>query len=189
MTVYRRPREAAAAGDAIPFFDGSRTHLFFLSSPKATLDYPDRVRTTWQHVSTKIAHWHEHEAAVAPGTEGSHDGGGIWTGSVVEKEGTYYLFYTGQHVGAQHPQTICLARSKELTTFERYGNGPRIEPISGSEPVDWRDPYVFWNDQESRWWMLIAARLDKGPKWRRGCIALATSTDVKSWRVEINIGA
>ena len=34
--------------------------------------------------------------------------------------------------------------------------------------------------------MLIAARLDHGPKWRRGCIVLATSQNLLEWDVESN---
>lgn len=185
MTIYRRPSQAAAAGDAIPFFDGKRTHLFFLSSPSGTIDYPDRVRTTWQHaVTSDFRAFEELPPAVSPGTVGSYDGGGIWTGSVVEKDGIYHLFYTGHHVGAENPQTICLATSTDFVNFERAGQGPLIPPPAGFEPVDWRDPYVFYNEAEGCWWMLIAARLASGPKWRRGCIALATSDNLLNWRVE-----
>jgi beta-fructofuranosidase len=185
MTIFRRPSAAAAAGDPIPFFANGETHLFYLSSPQGTVDYPKRVCTTWQHAVTRdFKEWEELKPAVQPGAEGSYDGGGIWTGSVVEKDGTYFLFYTGHHVGAVHPQTICLATSADLINFERHGSGPLIVPTTGYEPVDWRDPYVFHNKLENRWWMLIAARLAHGPKWRRGCIVLATSKDLLNWEVE-----
>lgn len=185
LTIFRRPLSAAAAGDPIPFFIDGKTHLFYLSSPSGTLDYPERVRTTWQHVVTAdFVRWDEVAPALSPGEAGAYDGGGIWTGSVVEKDGTYYLFYTGHHVGAANPQTICLATSADLVSFERHPRNPLIFPVAGFEAVDWRDPYVFFNDAEQCWWMLLAARLETGPKWRRGCIALATSKDLVNWVVE-----
>ena len=43
---------------------------------------------------------------------------------MVESDGTYYLFYTGHHVGAANPQTICLATSTDLVRFERHDATP-----------------------------------------------------------------
>ncbi len=54
----------------------------------------------------------------------------------------------------------------------------------GHEAIDRRDPYVFYNDVERRWWMLIAARLDYGNEWRRGCIVLAMSENPLDLDVE-----
>ena len=185
MTILRRPTNAAAAGDPIPFFKDGETHLFYLLSPPGTLDYPKRVRTTWQHAqTTDFREWKNVSQVLEPGEANAYDGGGIWTGSVVESHGSYYLFYTGHHVGAANPQTICLATSTDLVRFERHGRNPLITPIAGYEAIDWRDPYVFYNETEQRWWMLIAARLAHGPKWRRGCIVLATSENLLDWEVE-----
>jgi beta-fructofuranosidase len=185
VKILRRPGNAAAAGDPIPFFRNGETHLFYLSSPLGTLDYPKRVRTSWQHVhTTDFTDWQVLTPALEPGEASAYDAGGIWTGSVVESVGTYYLFYTAHHVGAPNPQTICLATSTDLVHFERSGANPLVTPTAGYEPVDWRDPYVFYNDAEQRWWMLIAARLERGPKWRRGCVVLATSENLWDWSVE-----
>ena len=74
--------------------------------------------------------------------------------------------------------------STDLVCFERRGRNPLIAPIAGHEAIDRRDPYVFYNDVERRWWMLIAARPHYGAKWRRGCIVLATSESLLDWDVE-----
>jgi beta-fructofuranosidase len=150
--ILRRPANAAAAGDPIPFFKDGATHLFYLSSPMGTLDYPERVRTTWRHVRfNDLTDGQDLWPALEPAGTNAYDAGGIWTGSVVQNSGVYYLFYTGHHVGAANPQTICLATSADLARFERHGNNPLIRPIEGYESVDWRDPYVFFNDAERRW--------------------------------------
>lgn len=49
------------------------------------------------------------------------------------------------------------------------------------EEFDWRDPFVFWNDEEGCYYMLLAARLKNSPEIRGGCIALCTSTDLINW--------
>jgi beta-fructofuranosidase len=182
---FRRPTAAAAAGDAIPFAHDGELHLFFLSSPEGTQDYPHRVRTTWQHaVSTDLREWKELTPAVEPGPPGTYDAGGIWTGSVVEHEGRFFLFYTAHDPGSDRPQTIALATSNDLVTFDKHPDNPLLLPTAGYETVDWRDPYVFYNEDEQRWWMLIAARKSSGPMWNRGVIVLATSADLLTWTVE-----
>lgn len=183
MPVFRRPSSGVPAGDAIPFAHDGRTHLFFLSSPEGTLDYPERVRTSWQHVvSDDLATWTELPPAVLPGEPGQADADGAWTGSVVEHEGTFFLFYTAHHLGAANPQTIALATSTDLVTFTKQPFS--LGPPASCEPVDWRDPYVFFHPGEGRWWMVIAARLATGPAWRRGCLMLATSEDLRTWTIE-----
>ena len=74
MSTFRRPVGAAAAGDAIPFAVDGRLHLFYLSSPPGTLDYPERVRTSWQHVTTEdLQQWTELPLALEPGPSGTVD--------------------------------------------------------------------------------------------------------------------
>jgi beta-fructofuranosidase len=51
------------------------------------------------------------------------------------------------------------------------------------EPDDWRDPFIFWNDESSEYGMLLAARKPDGPNRHRGCVALATSPDLEMWTV------
>ncbi|WP_158818684.1 glycoside hydrolase family 32 protein [Methylocapsa sp. S129] len=185
MSIYRRPKDGVAAGDAIPFAHQGVVHLFHLASPANTVKYPERVRTTWRHACSKdLVEWEELPAALAPGEGGAPDADGAWTGSVIESGGVFHLFYTGHKLGAKHPQTICHATSRDLVHFEKDAANPILSPTAEYEAIDWRDPFVMWNEAEQVFWMLIAARLRNGPKWRRGCIALATSSDLKTWSVE-----
>lgn len=184
MSIFRRPSGAQAAGDAIPAMIGGEAHLFCGSSPSGTYEYPERVRTTWYHTTTSdFVNWTEHGPTLAPGPRGSVDGSGVWTGSVVEHDGVHYLFYTGFNEPADNPQTICLATSRDLVHFEKSELNPLLAPIAGYEPVDWRDPFVFYNEDEEIWWMVFSARLAEGPYWRRGCVMFATSEDLLHWEV------
>jgi beta-fructofuranosidase len=105
-------------------------------------------------------------------------------GSLIEVSGVFHLFYTGHKLGSDSPQTICHATSSDLVHFQKNPANPILRPTSQFEMVDWRDPFLLWNEEEQAYWMLIACRLRTGPKWRRGCIALATSPDLIRWSVE-----
>lgn len=185
MSIYRRPNDGVPAGDAIPFAFEGVYHLFYLASPPGTVVYPDRVRTTWRHVRSRdLVTWEELPPALRPGDAAEPDADGVWTGSLIEANGVFHLFYTGHKLGSDSPQTICHATSPDLVRFQKDPANPILRPTSQFEPIDWRDPFLLWNEKEQVYWMLIACRLRAGPKWRRGCIALATSPDLITWSVE-----
>lgn len=182
--IYRRSSDGAAAGDSVPFKHGGAYHLFHLGCPIDSLgkQYPYRCTTTQRHaVSTDLVNWKELPTALKPGPD-DYDRDGTWTGSIVERKGTYYLFYTGHHAGAHNPQTICVSTSSDGVDFSKSPKNPIIKPDPKIfENIDFRDPYIFWNEEEKKYWMLIAARLAAGPERRRGTIALATSDDLVAW--------
>ena len=185
MTVYRRPASRGPAGDAIPFGHDGVFHLFHLQSPNGAVHWPERVRTSWAHArSQDLVTWVELPLAVSPGDPGDCDSDGAWTGSVIAKDGVFHLFYTGHQLGSETPQTICRATSDDLVHFTKDRSRPLLAPDTTQyEPGDWRDPFVFWNEEAGTYWMLIAARLNSGPKWRRGAVALATSPDLDTWEI------
>ena len=60
----------------------------------------------------------------------------------------------------------------------------RSAPIrrSMNRPIG-RDPFVFWNEDERCWWMLVAARR-RACSGRNGCVGLCVSDDLLHWRAE-----
>ena len=50
----------------------------------------------------------------------------VWSPGVVEKDGTYYMYYTGVRYSCA--QAICLATSKDLYNWERYEGNPIVKP-------------------------------------------------------------
>ena len=74
-----------------------RYHLFHLQAPR---DLPDPelrhgLASVGHAVSTDLIHWKNLGTALGPGPAGEWDDRAIWTGSVVEKDGLFYMFYTG----------------------------------------------------------------------------------------------
>ena len=174
MRAFRRPAPDLPVGDAIPFAHEGQYHLFFLSAPSET--------SSWLHWRTEdFTTWEEMPVAIAADAAGA-----AWTGSVIEGDGVFHLFYTGALAGSDTPQTICRATSTDLVRFTRERDtNPLLLPDGATyEKGDWRDPFVFHNTEEDLYWMVIAARRKTGPYWRRGCLALATSPDLQTWTLE-----
>lgn len=177
------PSFADSTGDAIPFYHDGVYHIFSLTSPKGTTVYPDRLRTSWSHTVTKdLVHYTELPTALLPGDGLEPDASGVWTGSVVYGEGKFHIFYTGYCLNAEYQQTICHATSADGVEWVKDERNPVITPKTDEyEPLDWRDPYVFYNEEDQRYWILISARKNGGPTARRGCVVLYRSADLERW--------
>ncbi|MCW3096663.1 MAG: hypothetical protein JWL77_2281 [Chthonomonadaceae bacterium] len=182
--LFYRPKDAWAA-DFILFFDGERFRLFYL------LDWRDREGhgegTPWYQISTTdFVHFEEHGEMLARGTEAEQDLY-VFTGCVLSAEGHYHIFYTGHNPHfdrlGKPVQAVMHAMSDDLLHWRKIPEDTFFAPSEGYEKNDWRDPFVFWNEEEGEWWMLLAARLDRGASRRRGCVALCTSRDLKRWEV------
>lgn len=127
-------------------------------------------------------HWEELPTALYPGEGDEPDASGVWTGSVIYGEGKYHAFYTGYCLTAEYQQTICHATSEDGITWTKDAANPVITPmIELYEKLDWRDPYVFYNEEDKCYWILISARRLDMPVTRRGCIVLYRSKDLVNW--------
>lgn len=183
MGLYRKPDHADATGDAIPFYHNGKYHIFSLTPPPGTGTYPERLRTTWHHVcSDNLMEWEDLGTALAPGGPDEPDADGCWTGAVIFAEGAFHAYYTGYSIQANFQQTICHATSRDGKTWTKDNGNPCLTPnIDLYERHDWRDPYVFYNEDDKQYWLILSARKKSGPVMRRGCIVLYRSTDLKHW--------
>ncbi len=175
--MHWRPDADGYVGDMIPFYHGGMYHVFYLER-RGRRPYP------WRHIASRdLASWEEWPDALLPGPAGAPDAGGCWTGSVVERGGRFYCFYTGYNPERRHPQVICVATSRDLAEWEK-ADGVVLEPREPwYEERDFRDPFVFYNEEAGEWWMLICARDARVPGPRNGCVALATSADLEEWEL------
>ena len=179
------PERGAAAGDTMPFYHDGYWHLYFSQPPVGAWEYVERARVSTAYLRSKdLVNWEIMPDAFGPGEHGECDGDGIWTGSVVEHEGVFHFFYTGYNRQSDSPQTICKAISTDMATWEKVSGNPLISPDPRwYETVDWRDPFVYRDDDAGCFKMLISARLKDGPQFRRGCVVVATSDDLDHWKV------
>lgn len=183
MGIFRKPHTADSTGDAIPFFHNGIYHIFSLTPPKGTTVYPERLRTSWiLSVSKDLIHWDEVGTVLYPGEGEEPDACGVWTGAVIYGNKRYHIFYTGYNYHLHYQQTICHAISEDGISWRKDPANPILIPDEGLFEVgDWRDPYVFYNEEEFCYWLILSARLNIGPPARRGCIVLYKSPDLENW--------
>lgn len=163
------------SGDTFPIFRDGVWHLFHMAPPVIA-----------HHVSRDLLHWEARPDVVAPGAPGEPDCNGNATGCVVEHRGTFYLFYTGN-------QNICLATSPDLDHWTKH---PRNPVVAGDnrqyERANFRDAFVFYHEPEDLWWMLFGTRtaaVPGQPGQRAGCVGLAKSEDLLTWRLQAPLWA
>jgi beta-fructofuranosidase len=184
MTLTFKPKNGYV-GDPIPFYWKGEYHVFYIKAPKNSTGF-ERLKAGWDHIVSKdLFSWRELPTALEIGDNSEPDADGVWTGSIHEHDGVFHIFYTGFNSNNKYEQAICHATSADLIKWEKDPRNPIIYPDEKwYEPNDWRDPVIFWNQGKKQFWMLIAARLKSGPKVKRGCIALSTSTDLNKWTVQ-----
>ena len=107
----------------------------------------------------------------------------LGTGSVMQdREGLYHLFYTGHNDprnGGMGKECVMHATSADRVHWEKHPEDTFFSP-EGYSRDDFRDPEVFWVEEEQCYWLLIAAREDA----LGGVIAKYTSPDLKTWTFE-----
>ena len=107
----------------------------------------------------------------------------LGTGSVMrDQEGLYHLFYTGHNDtgnGGQGKECVMHATSEDREHWTKRSEDTFFSP-DGYSKDDFRDPEVFWVEEEQRYWMLVAAREDA----LGGVVAKYTSEDLKAWTFE-----
>ncbi|MDO9397163.1 MAG: glycoside hydrolase family 32 protein [Herbiconiux sp.] len=181
--TFFRPHDAWV-GDVIPFEHEGELRLFYLYEERSD----PKPGTPWHLVTTRdLVHFHDRGLAFEHGSPDDPDFN-VYTGSIVRDGDTFHLFSTGQnprHLGDDGLplQLVMHATSPDgLTDWTRHPEHTFGAP-AGYESGDWRDPFVFRDEEAGVWRMLIAARHADGPERRRGVIAQCVSTDLVSWQV------
>lgn len=172
--IHYRPQVGILA-DTIPFYWKGEYHIFYL---RANIG-----KVPWEHiVSTDLVHWKELPTALLPdGDVNGPDGEHMFTGCVIEKDGTFHIFYTGFNPrNPQGRELVMHATSPDLIQWTKHPDdvlAPDGIHYANPQQRDFRDPYVFWNDEAQEYWMVLCANSLKG-----GGPGLAVSKDLKAWQ-------
>lgn len=161
-------------GDPMPLYARGIYHLYYTKLRK------DTGLLSWGHISSRdMLHWDEHPDPITT------DGGerGLCTGSVIYHEGKYWAFYAAALDDGVH--RMFSAESEDGITFRKH----RVSLLPEDRPgyrMDgtWRDPCVFWNEEEGCFWMLFCAKAPQGAAHTfPGVTGLAKSADLICWEL------
>lgn len=173
--------------------DGLDTHVFFLHAPRALGDPELRHRAAriGHAVSQDLVEWTLLPPPFDAGSPGSYDDLATWTGSVLQHDGRWHMFYTGissREEGAV--QRVLHATSPDLLRWEKTADVVEADArwyesaVGKVDDVTWRDPWVFHDEESDSFQMLITARAKAGPYDGRGVIGHAVSADLRRWSVQ-----
>ncbi len=147
-------------------------------------------------VSPDLITWQRLPTALQIGSPGSWDDLRLCTGSVIERNGKFWMAYSATgHADSSYEeqyrvQRAGIAVSHDLMNWTRLSENPvseagppHYESIgTGLRKMQhWRDPFLF-DDGESVY-QLICARRNEGPTRTRGTVALARTVDMRNWEI------
>jgi beta-fructofuranosidase len=172
-------------GDPMPFYWNGEYHVFYLTNPAGNYD------VNWEHiVSTDLVNWKELPAALSVDKNDptGPDGGCIFTGDVIEKDGVFHAWYTNWNpLNPKGREFISHATSRDLINWTKHPEhmiAPDGIHYANHPTRDFRDPEIFWNPESREYWMILFANV---PNQWWGRFALLTSDDLINWKQEMPI--
>ena len=160
--VFYMP-ELAKCGDVIPTYINDAFYMFFLMAGAGK----------WAFTTT--TDWVD----FGPVTILQDFGG---TGDVFFYDDWYHLYAArAANNGREFISHYC---SKDLLSWNRLNESIATDTEKYVSSA-WRDPRVFWHEEEQKWWMLTTTNVNSADGVNRnGCVALQTSDDLKTWMHE-----
>ena len=177
--LYPAP-EDAYVGDTMPFVtDDGTLELYYLYD---TDHNGQGYHPIWKYSTTNLHDYKDHGMVLNFGLMSDPDPA-IGTGSVMQdQEGLYHLFYTGHNdLGNDGKGKECVmhAVSTDRENWTKIPEDTFFSP-DGYSKDDFRDPEVFWVEEDQCYWLLIAARDNS----QGGVVAKYTSDDLKNWEFQ-----
>lgn len=185
--LFYRPQDAWV-GDLIPYWENGTYYGFYLHDPR-NRDKEYAEETTWHLVKTKnFVDLEDAGEAIQRGGD-DQPNKNAYTGSVIkDKNGIYHAFYTAYNeaitIDGKSIQSVMQAVGPDPEHLETMEDFRLVSDGRTYEEFDWRDPFVFWNEDEQCYFMLVTTRIKNGGALRGGCIALCRSDDLISWSYE-----
>lgn len=181
--MYYRPTIGVAA-DVIPFYENGEFKLIYLHDFRNIEQYGEGC--PWNLLTTKdFLNYTDHGQIIKRGSKADQDLY-IYTGCVFKWDNEYFVFYTGHnpHLRAQglNEQKIMLARGADLLNLQKVHDFS-FESPNFLEIHDFRDPFVYHDEEDGLFKMLLASRLKHGPIKNRGVTMIAHSKNLLDWEV------
>lgn len=185
--MFYKP-EHAWVGDLIPYYEDGMFYNFYLHDPRIKKgEYAEE--TTWHLMTTTDFVNHHYRGETIKRGEPDRPNLNAYTGSVLkDKDEIYHVFYTAYNenykINGKSIQSVMQAAGPDLEHLETIEDFIYSADGDRYEEFDWRDPFVFWNEEEGCYYMLVTSRIKGAGELRGGCIALSKSKDLLHWTYE-----
>jgi beta-fructofuranosidase len=179
-------------GDSWFYVHEGRVHCYFLFRPSEGGQYGTDIGHA---VSEDLVNWKYEGIAVKHGSHQEFDSQSCATGSVLERDGRFWMAYSGVRKDEAPFERkvfrVGMAFSDDLYHWTKIEGNPVTEADgviyervgSGLRTYGhWRDPFLLDAGERVRQYV-TARRVSEDPA-RRGTIAVATSDDMITWRLE-----
>lgn len=175
---------AGYVGDVMPYYENGKFHLFFLHDAK-TKPTGEGFHDIHSFETTNFKDFTYQGRQIPYGTASEPDFG-VGTGSLVKVGNTYYYYYTGHNAIASflagNPrESVLLATSTDMKNWTKVKNF-KITAPAGYYDYEFRDPHVFFNSEDGKYWMLVSAQTSA----KKAVVLKFTTTNPASgnWTVE-----
>lgn len=173
-------------GDSWYFVKDGTCHCFYLTCP-----VEKERHTVWEiahATSGDLINWRKHGIVVKQGHEGEWDCHCLSMGSIIERNGRYWMAYTGEWNAPI--VKIGIAVSDDLFHWEKVSYNPILTPSEALFSTQgrgirkfchWRDPKLM--EYEGKIYALICATSKKAPIDACGAVAICQTEDMQNWDV------
>lgn len=164
-------------------------HLFYIRHNMGLPD--DSTETDLGHATSEDLYaWTEHDPVLAV-RPGEWDGSHVWAPSIVERDGVYYLFYTGVRDEPGLPgaaQRIGIATSTDLDHWNRL-DAPVRSPVdapwavadSTTSAAPFRDPFVMPDPATPGGWLMYLSAAPASDPTSMVVDVARSGGDLTSW--------
>lgn len=174
--LYPAP-EGGYVGDVMPFVteDGTLELYYLYDTDRNGQGY----HPIYKYTTADLCGYEDHGMVLDYGLMSDPDPA-LGTGSVLrDPDGLYHLFYTGHNDtgnGGKGKECVMHATSADRETWVKDAEPLFFSP-EGYSKDDFRDPEVFWVEEEQCYWLLISAHEDT----LGGVVLKYISTDLRHW--------
>jgi beta-fructofuranosidase len=166
-------------GDPMPFYDKKAGDFKVLYLQEYTNNQSYRYHPIWAVSTTDGCNYQSMGELLSVGTNDYQQDAALGTGCCHynEKDGMYYIYYTGHNPQAQYTEAVMRATSTDMKTWTRDNLWQLNGPAYGYSSVDFRDPQIF-EAEDGLYHMIISTRPATGgdPQF-----AEFKSSDMKTW--------
>jgi len=176
---------AGYTGDVMPYYENGTFHIYFLHdaiNKPAGKGFHDIHEFTTANLATFT-----YEGQMIPYGRQDEADFGVGTGSLIKAGNTYYFYYSGHNETAafmaNNPrESILLATSTDMKTWIKQPSF-KITAPDGYYDYDFRDPQIFQNPDDGKYWMLVSTQTNPS---RKAVLLKFTTADPASgnWTLE-----